>query len=169
MPGTIYWKSSQQCLEEEELSKTGLTCYFALDVTYMSLEWTNRGSNPGEIGAGAHGRKQGILLQRRSRRWSGTVSPQTDSVLADAWAIETYLKARGKWSGTSRATCETCRTTRWWLSPRMWQLPHAAVAATNFPVSTSAKPSLLRRGRRHHGGTATEPGFDAVPPTGVTL
>ena len=29
----------QRCLQEEELCKTTLTCHFALDVVYMSIEW----------------------------------------------------------------------------------------------------------------------------------
>ena len=29
----------QQCLKEEKVRKTALTCHFALDVIYMSMEW----------------------------------------------------------------------------------------------------------------------------------
>ena len=37
----------QQCLNDEELCRTALTCHFALDVVYMSGEVSSRGSaNP---------------------------------------------------------------------------------------------------------------------------
>ena len=48
MVGTNYWNSSpfqgsspkiQQCFKEGELCKTALTCHFALDDVYMSMEW----------------------------------------------------------------------------------------------------------------------------------
>ena len=32
-----------KCLQEEELFRTALTCHFALDVIYMSMEWKRRG------------------------------------------------------------------------------------------------------------------------------
>ena len=54
-----------QFLKEEELCKTALTYHFAIDVIYMSMgKVTERGSNPGEIGKGAHDSKQGFLLGR---------------------------------------------------------------------------------------------------------
>ena len=34
----------QQCLKEEELCKTRLTCHFVLDVIYMSMEWWPTGT-----------------------------------------------------------------------------------------------------------------------------
>ena len=107
---------------------------------------TNRSTTPGEIGAGAHGSKQGILLQRMAKlRWSCTGSPQTncDSVLADSLSNRNVSEGRGH--------VDCC-------------LPHVAVVATNFPVSpvspvsTSAKPSLAAFATRsaaswrHHDG-----------------
>ena len=71
----------QQYLKEEELCKSALT---------------SRRSNPGEIGVGAHGSQQGILLERRARLVA--VSVVVHSFSSDELR-ETYLKAGEKVDG----------------------------------------------------------------------
>ena len=108
----------------------------------------------GEAGASFAGREQ--LLFR----------PTDTPVLADSWAMQTYLKAGEKVDGLASNNLWNVSDDTLMIVSRVWQLPQRLSQSHQCPPARNHRWPRLRRVQRHHGGTKMAAGLDTVPPTG---